>query len=216
MALVVILCAVAVGESRADDGPVTLYHVQDNTFGCADPGATHLLSNPSEPRMKNAAWLKSIVTAGRCVSVTPRSPWKLIARGGGVALMEYVGNVGPPGSYYIGVDQLVDATGHHPEEAPPGTATPPANGGATDNASSQPHAKTTNQSSETALAPTYQPAASPLPATTGSAIPKGNWTTTDVFLLLVAISAAGLVGYFFGRRAATVRTGDTGRSPPIL
>lgn len=170
----------------ADDAQATLYHVQENTFGCGDPSATRLLTDPSEPRKSNPAWMKTTISNGRCVTITPRSPWKLVTQDNGVALMEYAGTVGAPGSYYILASDLVDPVGQHPgDTAPAASAQPPAA-----NNTSAPNA------AETALAPAPQDV--PSSSATPMAL-HGNWSTWDVLLLLLAISIAGVVGYIVGR-----------------
>jgi hypothetical protein len=165
----------------ADDAQATLYHVQENTFGCGDPGATRMLTDPNEPQRSNASWMKTTISNGRCVTITPRSPWKLVTQDNGVALMEYAGTVGAPGSYYIAAAELVDPLGKHPGTAAPATgAAAPA---AAPNAA------------ETALAPSPQDMPNPaMPAPL-----HGSWSTWDVLLLLIAISIAGVVGYVVGR-----------------
>jgi hypothetical protein len=169
----------------ADDAQATLYHVQENTFGCGDAGATRLLTDPSEPRRSSPSWIKSTIASGRCVTITPRSPWKLLSQDNGMALMEYAGTVGAPGSYYIAASELVDPVGKHPGDTSPTTAAPaPAN-----TTAAAPNA------AETALAPSPQDVPNP-------AAPiafHGNWSTWDVLLLLLAISIAGVVGYIVGR-----------------
>lgn len=186
-ALLVVACAVFTftAGAQADDTQATLYHVQESTFGCGDPGATRLLTDPNEPRRSNSAWMKTTIANGRCVTITPRSPWKLVTADNGVALMEYAGTVGAPGSYYVATSELVDPLGKHPGEVSPapippvqGANTPAPAGGA----------------SETALAPGFPD------ASTGAApVLHAGWSTWDVLLLLIAISVAGVVGYVVGR-----------------
>jgi hypothetical protein len=177
----------------ADDAQATLYHVQENTFGCGDPGATRLLTDPNESRRSSPSWMKTTISNGRCVTITPRSPWKLVSQGGGIALMEYAGTVGAPGSYYILESDLVDPVGQHPGD----TASAPAPA-----ASAQPPAAPANSSTaaapnaaETALAPAPQDVPNPA----APVALHGSWTTWDVLLLLLAISIAGVVGYIVGR-----------------
>jgi hypothetical protein len=169
----------------ADDAQATLYHVQENTFGCGDPSATRLLTDPNETRKSNPAWMKTTISNGRCVTITPRSPWKLVTQDNGVALMEYAGTVGAPGSYYILASELVDPVGQHPGDTAPAASAPPpaANNTAAPNAA------------ETALAPSPQD----VPSSVAPIALHGNWSTWDVLLLLLAISIAGVVGYVVGR-----------------
>lgn len=175
--------------TQADDTQSTLYHVLESTFGCGDPSATRTLTDPGETRRSNSSWLRNTIASGRCVTITPRSPWKLVSQDNGVALMEYAGTVGAPGSYYIAINELVDAVGKHPGEGVP----PP--GPAQTNAQGAPQSAANGTASETALAPTFPDNG----AAGQSAIPHGNWSTLDVVLLLVAISIAGVVGYVVGR-----------------
>lgn len=176
-------------QAFADDTPSTLYHVQENTFGCADANTTRLLTDPTEPRKSNPAWMRTTIANGRCVTITPRSPWKLTSQDRDVALMEYAGTVGAPGSYYIAASVLVDPVGNHPGAAAtapnaPAPAPAPAN-----SAAAAPNA------AETALAPAPQDVPNPA----GQAAFHGSWSTWDVLLLLLAISIAGVVGYAVGR-----------------
>ncbi|HTJ62920.1 MAG TPA: hypothetical protein VL899_03845 [Alphaproteobacteria bacterium] len=175
--------------AQADDAQPTLYHVLESTFGCGDPSVTRMLTDPGETRRSNSNWLRNTIASGRCVTITPRSPWKLVSQDNGVALMEYAGTVGAPGSYYIAVNELVDAVGKHPGEGVPAPAPGQSNAAAN---SATPQGSTT---SETALAPSFPDNG----AAAQSAMPHGNWSTLDVILLLVAISIAGVVGYVVGR-----------------
>ncbi len=168
----------------ADDPQPTLYHVQESTFGCGDAASTRLLTDPSEPRRSNSSWMKTTISNGRCVTITPRSPWKLMSQDNGVALMEYAGTVGAPGSYYIASSELVDPVGSIPALAPLAQGTTSANTPA-----AAPNA------AETALAPSPQD----VPNTATPIAFHGNWSTWDVLLLLLAISIAGVVGYIVGR-----------------
>ena len=172
----------------ADDAQATLYHVQENTFGCGDPGATRMLTDPNEPQRSNPSWMKTTISNGRCVTITPRSPWKLVTQDNGVALMEYAGTVGAPGSYYIATAELVDPLGKHPAAATPAT-------GAAAQAPAPAATPAAPNAAETALAPSPQDAPNPaMPAAL-----HGSWSTWDVLLLLIAISIAGVVGYVVGR-----------------
>jgi hypothetical protein len=180
-------------KALAQDSQPTLYHVLESTFGCGDPGVTRLLTDPNEPRRSSASWMRKTIASGRCVTITPRSPWKLVTQDNGVALMEYAGTVGAPGSYYIATNELVDAVGRHPGEGAPESAPAPQQSNAPANSAAPPPAG--SATSETALAPNF-------PENSGSAssaLPHGTWTTLDVLLLLVAISIAGVVGYVVGR-----------------
>jgi hypothetical protein len=189
--ITILLLAVALaapGMARADDAP--LYHVTEATAACADAVSVRTLTNQSDVRRNNPASYKSTFDAGRCVSVTPKSPWRFVSRDNDVAMMDYAGTVGPPGSYYFSVAQLVDANGNHPGDAagatpatssPAGAAATPAN----------------PSSSETALAPNAQPASSD-----ASAMP--TWGVTNVLLLAVALLLAGICGFLIGRRGPRV------------
>jgi hypothetical protein len=116
--MALVLAVPALTAASAQDLPAVLYHVQDNTFGCANPMVTRSLTDPREPRLRSAAWVKQTMAQGRCVSITPQSPWKLVSLEGDVALMSYAGSVGPPGAYYLNVDELIDSSGRHPGETP--------------------------------------------------------------------------------------------------
>jgi hypothetical protein len=181
-------------KALAQDSQPTLYHVLESTFGCGDPGATRMLTDPNETRRSNASWMRKTIANGRCVTITPRSPWKLVTQDNGVALMEYAGTVGAPGSYYIATNELVDAVGKHPGEGAPEPAPAPPQSNAPPNSSAAPP-PAGGATSETALAPNFPENSS----AASSALPHGTWTTLDVLLLLVAISIAGVVGYVVGR-----------------
>jgi hypothetical protein len=197
MMLPLALIVLMPGMAKADDAP--LFHVADPTVACADEAATRSLTDPGEARRSNQAWVKSTFNAGRCVSVTAKSPWRFVTRDGDVVMMDYAGTVGPPGSYYFRVSQLTDANGYHPGDvagAAPGTpAAAPATAGPS--------------SSETALAPNAQPAPGATQATGGTPMgmpaPSGpsvapTWGVTNVLLLLVALLLAAFGGYTIGRR----------------
>jgi len=64
------------GRARADDA--SLYHVSESTVACADETSVRSLTNPNEVRRNNQTWYKSTFDAGRCVSVTPKSPWRFV------------------------------------------------------------------------------------------------------------------------------------------
>jgi len=189
--ITILLLAIALavpGMARADDAP--LYHVTEATAACADAVSVRTLTGPSDLRRNNPASYKSTFDAGRCVSVTPKSPWRFVSRDNDVAMMDYAGTVGPPGSYYFSVAQLVDANGNHPGDAAGATpaAAPPAGAAAT---------PANPSSSETALAPNAQPASSD-----ASAMP--TWGVTNVLLLAVALLLAGICGFLIGRRGPRV------------
>jgi hypothetical protein len=174
------------GMARADDAP--LYHVTETTVACADETSVRNLTNPTEVRRSNNAWYKATFDSGRCVSVTPKSPWRFVSRDNDVVMMDYAGTVGPPGSYYFNAAQLVDPNGNHPGD----TAAPvgPAAG----------NAPSANPSSaETALAPNAQPTS---PAPENGAEP--TWGVTNVLLLAVALLLAAIVGFLVGRRGPRV------------
>jgi hypothetical protein len=188
--ILLLVFALAVpGMARADDAP--LYHVTEATAACADAVSVRTLTNQNEVRRNNQAWYKSTFDAGRCVTVTPKSPWRFVSRDNDVAMMDYAGTVGPPGSYYFSVAQLVDANGNHPGDAAgaASAAAPPA--GATSTPINP-------SSSETALAPNAQSA---LP---GGASPTATWGVTNVLLLAVALLLAGICGFLIGRRGPRV------------
>jgi hypothetical protein len=173
--------------SMAETAPV-LYHTTADTFGCSEPGATRALTDPTESRRANPAWFKSVFNDGHCVSITPKSPWRLVSRSGDVALMDYAGTIGPPGTYYLRVDQLVDGTGAQPSDAPSPqseTSTTPA---------------AIDTSSPTALTPT---------APTQLASPQqpehASWSTTDILLLLGALILAAAGGFVLGRRSSLIK-----------
>jgi hypothetical protein len=183
--LLILVSALAVpGMARADDAP--LYHVTEATVACADAVSVRALTNQSDSRRTGQAY-KSTFDAGRCVSVTSKSPWRFVSRDGDVAMMDYAGTVGPPGSYYFIAAQLVDANGNHPGDTPAAGAAP---AGATSTPSNP-------SSSETALAPNQQ-----------SAFPGGSptttWGVTNVLLLAVALLLAGICGFLIGRRGPRV------------
>jgi hypothetical protein len=176
------------GVARANDAPM-LYHVSDVTYGCADPYATRVLTNPERP---SAATIKSTIAQGRCVSITPKSPWRFISRDNDLALMEYAGDIGQPGSYYMRADQLVGPNGGHPGEMqPPGISAAP-NG-----------PPLTNLASETALAPDNQPGLHGGPALSPLAAPETRpmWGVSEILLLVIALGLAVAGGYVLGRRS---------------
>jgi hypothetical protein len=188
--LLLAVVLTAPGMARADDAP--LYHVTEATAACADAVSVRTLTNQNDLRRNNPASYKSTFDAGRCVSVTPKSPWRFVSRDNDVAMMDYAGTVGPPGSYYFSVAQLVDANGNHPGDAPAAGAAPaaaPSTGAAATPANPS--------SSETALAPNAQPASSD-----ASAMP--TWGVTNMLLLAVALLLAGICGFLIGRRGPRV------------
>jgi hypothetical protein len=166
----------------------TLFHVQDTTYGCVDPYATRVLTNPDRP---SPATIKSTFTKGRCVSITPKSPWRFISRDNDVALMEYAGDVGQPGAYYMRADQLIGPNGGHPGDVEPPTISAAPN---------QP--ALTNPASETALAPEIHPNPSSMPAAAPDVEPQGRpmWGVTEILLLVIALGLAVAGGYVLGRR----------------
>jgi len=180
------------GPSRADDAP--LYHVTEATVACADAVSVRSLTNPGETRRSNQAWFKSTFDGGRCVSVTSKSPWRFVSRDNDVAMMDYAGTVGPPGSYYFSVALMVDANGNHPGDAPAASGAPAA--GASPAAGTSPTGANP-PASETALAPSSQPPSTATP-TDGSTAP--TWGVTNVLLLAVALLLAGICGFLIGRR----------------
>ncbi len=191
MMLLLALTVLRPGMAKADDAQ--LFHVGDPTVACADASATRELTDPADSRRSNPAWVKSTFATGRCVSVTSKSTWRFVSRDGDVAMMDYAGTVGPPGSYYFRVSQLTDANGYHPGDVAGAAPGAPAPSAATANPSS----------SETALAPNTPPATSATPA--GTAVPASpsvepTWGVTNVLLLLVALLLAGFGGYVIGRR----------------
>jgi hypothetical protein len=190
--LLPILAQAAPGMARADDAP--LFHVTEATVACADETSVRTLTDPNEARRRSQTSYKATFDSGRCVSVTPKSPWRFVSRDNDVVMMDYAGTVGPPGSYYFSAAQLVDPNGNHPGETP-SAAAPAANGNA-------PAAASNPSSAETALAPNAQPASSaPTPAD-GSAQP--TWGVTNVLLLAVALLLAAIVGFLIGRRGPRV------------
>src|SRR6185503_10917597 len=107
------LCAVPLA-GQAQDISKHYYHVQQATTGCQNPAAVRLLTNPDETAQADAKRLRSIRSSGHCVTITPRSQWAYLWRENDVAMMSYAGTIGRPGSYYLKVDELVDANGRHP------------------------------------------------------------------------------------------------------
>jgi hypothetical protein len=185
MTLLLGLTALVPGMAKADDTP--LFHVGDPTVACADAATTRELTDPAEARRSNPAWVKSTFAAGRCVSVTSKSTWRFVSRDSDVAMMDYAGTVGPPGSYYFRVSQLTDANGYHPGDVTGTAPSAPAPSAAAANPAS----------SETALAPNVPPATVIPP--TGPAV-EPTWGVTNVLLLLVALLLAGFGGYVIGRK----------------
>lgn len=182
--LVLILAQAAPGIARADDAP--LFHVTEATVACADETSVRSLTNQGEVRRNNQAWYKATFDSGRCVSVTPKSPWRFVSRDNDIVMMDYAGTVGPPGSYYFSAAQLVDPNGNHPGD----TASAPAAG----------TTSPTAVNPETALAPNAQPG-SPPPADSGV---QPTWGVTNVLLLTVALLLAAVVGFLVGRRGPRV------------
>lgn len=197
----VIVSIMSAFESASAQAPgeTGLFHVGQNTYGCASPDATRALSDPRETRGPNTAWFKGVFANGRCVTITPRSPWQYISRDQDVALMSYAGTVGAPGTYYIRAELLADAAGRHPGEAelsPAPTATAPA----TESAPVVSSAPVLGQP-QTALAP--QPQVTPPPATLPADLPaqpatipasrETGWAWVGWLLLLLAIVGAAIL-----------------------
>ena len=183
--LLLILALAPPGRALADDAP--LYHVTESTIACADETSVRSLTNANEVRRNNQAWYKSTFDAGRCVSVTSKSPWRFVSRDNDIVMMDYAGTVGPPGSYYFSAAQLVDPNGNHPGDT---TAGAPAAGGNAPAATGNP------SSAETALAPNAPPTG-PAPID-GTAQP--TWGVTNILLLAIALLLAAIVGFLVGRR----------------
>jgi hypothetical protein len=182
--LLLILAQAAPGAARADDAP--LFHVTEATVACADETSVRNLTNQDEVRRNSQTWYKATFDSGRCVSVTPKSPWRFVSRDNDVVMMDYAGTVGPPGSYYFNAAQLVDPNGNHPGD----TA-----------ANNAPSATTANPSSaETALAPNAQP----VPPASADNAAQPTWGVTNVLLLTVALLLAAIVGFLAGRRGPRV------------
>jgi restriction system protein len=99
---------------QAQDISKHYYHVEQVTTGCQNPAAVRLLTDPNETNTADARRLRSIRGSGHCVTITPRSQWSYLWRENDVAMMSYSGSVGRPGSYYLKVQELVDANGQHP------------------------------------------------------------------------------------------------------
>ncbi len=86
--------------------PETLYHVQNNTYGCQNPRATLALTNPLETRRSDPGWVSYVVNDGTCAPITPNSPWRLIRHEGDLVLMSYAGTTGRPGTFYLRESEL--------------------------------------------------------------------------------------------------------------
>lgn len=183
--LLLILAQAGPGTARAED--TQLFHVTAATVACADETSVRNLTNPSEVGRNNQSWYKATFDSGRCVQVTPKSPWRYVSRDNDVVMMDYAGTVGPPGSYYFNASQLVDPNGNHPGDTPAGGNNQAAP------AAGQP-------SAETALAPNSQVAG----AAPGEAAAQPTWGVTNVLLLAVALLLAAIVGFLVGRRGPRV------------
>jgi restriction system protein len=109
-AALLLLSNVAAGQETSK----TYYHVEQVTTGCQNPAATRLLTNPDQTAQADARRLRSIRSSGHCVTITPRSQWSFLWRENDMAMMSYAGTTGRPGSYYLRIDDLVDAEGRHP------------------------------------------------------------------------------------------------------
>ena len=105
--------------ARAADATDTYFHVQQVTTGCQNPAAVRILADPDQTTAADPRRLKSIRTSGRCVTITPRSKWSFLWRENDVAMMSYAGKIGPPGSYYIRVDDLRDPDGRTLDDIQP-------------------------------------------------------------------------------------------------
>jgi hypothetical protein len=191
--LLPLLALAAPGMARADDAP--LFHVTEATVACADETSVRNLTNPNEVRHNNQAWYKATFDSGRCVSVTPKSPWRFVSRDNDVVMMDYAGTVGPPGSYYFNAAQLVDPNGNHPGDTSTPAAPAPAG--------NPPATAASPSSAETALAPSSQPA-SPAPPDSSVSSVQPTWGVTNVLLLAVALLLAAVVGFLIGRRGPRV------------
>jgi len=110
---------VAVGQP----GP-QLFRVRHNTYGCANPRATRVLTNREDPRQADPDWVAFVVDDGHCVAITPRSQWRLVFRDGDLAFMTYAGNTAAPGSFYVRLDELSGPI--QSAIAEPDAAAPPA------------------------------------------------------------------------------------------
>lgn len=191
----------AAGHAAAQDTQATLYHVTDSTYGCASPDATRALTNPSEPLRTDAPRFKTVFDGGRCVRITPRSPWKFVSQDGNdVALMSYAGTIGQPGSYYMKIDLLVDPLGHHPGEAPSAAAPQPPAANASQPAAGAP---ASDQSAPTALAPQSQ---QPTPPASTQSQSAPTAATTSPFAwagwILLAVAAIILIAWRLARQLA--------------
>jgi restriction system protein len=122
------------------------------------------LTNPDETSQADRRRLRSIRKSARCVTITPRSQWTFLWQENDMAMMSYSGTIGRPGSYYLRIDDLVDANGQHPGEAaapsepselPPSTTAPSVTADKT--ASAPPAAP----SAETSVAPATSPQTPP-------------------------------------------------------
>ena len=107
------LCAMPL-TCQAQDAAKHYFHVQQVTTGCQNPAAVRLLTNSDETAHADPKRLRSIRSSGHCVTITPRSQWAYLWRENDVAMMSYAGTIGRPGSYYLKVEDLVDANGEHP------------------------------------------------------------------------------------------------------
>jgi hypothetical protein len=154
--------------AKAQEPAKTYYHVQQVTTGCQNPAAVRLLTNPDETARADARRLRSIRSSGRCVTITPRSQWTFLWQENDMAMMSYSGTIGRPGSYYLRIDDLVDANGEHPGEAVPSalSATSPSTADRT--ASMPPPALST----EVGEAPASNPQAPPPTAAPNTSVDR--------------------------------------------
>jgi restriction system protein len=151
--------------SQAQDTSKHYYHVEQTTTGCQNPAAVRLLTNPDETATADARRLRSIRSSGHCVTITPRSQWSYLWRENDVAMMSYAGKIGRPGSYYLKVEELVDADGRHPGEVDLNAASNPT--APADGIASTP-AATTAKPTEV---PTIIPSTTPPPQVVSAAAP---------------------------------------------
>ncbi len=204
------------GTGRAQETAAT-YHDTRETFGCVAADSARALTDPDQPGRYNAREFRAMFDDGRCVTITPRSPWKLISVEDDMALMSYAGTVGAPGTFFMRVALLVDPQGRHPGDAardaepdaataaspesaptslspqqafsPAPAAQPPA--GAPASSASGPAVYADPNSSPTALAP-QPPGATPAPASAQTPPASPPWASVVWVLLMVALLVIGI------------------------
>jgi restriction system protein len=231
-----VLCVLSLKPhaAEAQETAKTYYHVQQVTTGCQNPAAVRLLTNPDETALADARRLKSVRSSGRCVTITPRSQWTFLWQENDMVMMSYSGTIGRPGSYYLRVDELVDANGRHPGETAPSepSGTSPATAAGDSTASTMPAAP----SAESGVIPTITPQAPPAtaapnasidaviantnntpPLTTttparASSAPPDSSAQTWVPVAALALFAAALAGFLALRR----RQGRSEKHAPAL